>query len=55
MSKDFKSPEGGFAKGGGVDPKASGKPSAGITNDSRGNQSPRGAGPGTPANSTRIR
>lgn len=55
MSKDFKSPEGGFAKGGGRDPKAGGKPSAGITNESRGNRNPAGAGPGVPPNGTRIR
>lgn len=55
MAKDFKSPAGGFAKGGGRDPKSSGKPSAGITNESHGQRGATGPGPATGPNPSRIR
>lgn len=54
---DFKSPAGSFDNSHGKDrdPKSSGKPSVGITNDSRGNLGDKGPGPGTGANASRIR
>lgn len=54
---DFKNPAGSFntSHAADRDPKKSGTPSAGITNDSKGQRNPTGAGPGTPANSSRIR
>ena len=55
MVKDFKSPGGGFGPAQSRDPKSSGKPSAGITNDSKGKQGEYGPGPGTGANGSRIR
>lgn len=57
MAKDFKAPGGGFdnSHGKDVDPKGTGVPSAGITNDSKGKLADAGPGPGTGANSTRIR
>lgn len=52
---DFKSPGGSFGPASSRDPKASGKPSAGITNESHGKTTGHGPGPGTGANSSRIR
>lgn len=54
---DFKSPAGSFAKitSHMREPKKSGKPTAGITNDSKGKRSPAGPGPGTRPNGSRIR
>lgn len=51
---DFKSPAGSFAKGTGRDPKSSGKPSAGITNESHGKTGEFGPGKGTPRNNSKI-
>lgn len=54
---DFKRPAGSFNASHAADraAKQGGKPSAGITNESRGNQAPAGPGKGTPANGKRIR
>lgn len=54
MAQDFKSPGGSFGPASSREPKSSGKPSAGITNDSKGNRAPAGPGPGTGANPSRI-
>jgi hypothetical protein len=52
---DFKSPAGSFAKGTGRDPKSSGKPSAGITNESHGKANDFGPGQGHGRNNSRIK
>lgn len=54
MAGDFGKQGGKFGPAPTRDPKTSGKPSAGITNESHGNQAPRGPGKGTPANGKRI-
>jgi len=53
---DFKSPAGSFDNSHGKDrdPKQSGVPSAGITNESRGKLAPTGAGPGVGPGGTKI-
>lgn len=51
---DFLKPTGKVAAPPTREPLASGKPSAGITNESKGNQAPKGAPQGTPANKRRI-
>ena len=54
---DFRSPEGDFAKveGTTAQPRKSGTPSVGFDNSTRGKRAEAGPGPGTPANSARIR
>lgn len=51
---DFGKQKGKFGPSPTREPKSSGKPSAGITNESRGNLAPTGPGPGTPPNGKRI-
>ena len=55
MAGDFGTQKGKFGSASSRDPKSSGKPSAGITNESHGTQNPKGPGQGVPPNSSRIR